>query len=194
MATTGSFRDERTQEVGLITFKILEILIKFWWTKNPKKSQIWCYSTFTTSKWLTKTFLGSLGNSSKKRRQLNFHKYWQTEGRATMKETRPLTVADYAQQVNQFITVRMSRSRASWMRWITPIQENIKVGSDLGLAFTAARNRDLAHRPFTLRNTIRGLVTKSRRLTHSPTCVRLTLLANGFVRDSTKKLIMTMCL
>jgi hypothetical protein len=29
LATTGSFRDERTQEVGLITFKILEILIKF---------------------------------------------------------------------------------------------------------------------------------------------------------------------
>jgi hypothetical protein len=177
-----------------MTLKFLEILIRFCWTKNPKKSQIWCYSTFTTSKWLTKTFLGSSENSTKKRRQLNFHKYWQTEGQVTTKETRPLTVADFAQQVNQFITVRMSRSRASWMRWITPIRENIKVGSDLGLAFTAARNRDLAHRPFTLRNTIRGLVTRSQRLTHNPTCARLTLLANGCVRDSTKKLIMTMCL
>ena len=80
------------------------------------------------------------------------------------------------------------------MRLITPIQENIKAGSDLGLAITATRNRDLALRPFTLRNTIRGLVTRSQRLTHSPTCVRLTLLANGCVRDSTKKLIMTICL
>jgi hypothetical protein len=37
LATTGSFRDERTQEVGLITFKIFRNLDKILMNEEPQK-------------------------------------------------------------------------------------------------------------------------------------------------------------